>query len=106
AVGGAGVLVYRGARNEVEVARAVARRDDAAGRLDAFDLIVGPQDRVLLASDGAASLRPPGGGEPFGEPRLSEVFIAGSSLAPSEALAKLVDSLVAHGSGAADRDAT
>lgn len=106
AVGGAGVLVFRGARNEIEVARAVARRDEAAGRLDAFDLVVGPHDRVLLASDGAASLRPPAGGEPFGEPKLSEAFLAGSQLAPSEALSKLVDTLVGHGNGAADRDAT
>jgi hypothetical protein len=106
ALGGAGVLVYRGARNEIEIARAVARRDEAAGRLDAFDLIVGAHDRVLLASDGTGSLRPPGGGDAFGETRLNEVFLAGAALPPTEALAKLVDTLVAHGSGAADRDAT
>lgn len=106
ATGGAGALVYRSARREIEIARGVARRDDQASRLDAFEITLLAEDRVLLASDGAGSLRAPVTAEPMSEARLSQVFRDGASLPPSEAVGKIMDALVAHGSGSADRDAT
>jgi serine phosphatase RsbU (regulator of sigma subunit) len=106
AIGGAGALVLRAARQEVEVVRPVGRRDEPSSRLTALDVTLAPDDRLLLASDGAATLRAPQGGEPFGETRFSEAFRTGGTLPPSESLGRLMDALIAHGGGSADRDAT
>jgi serine phosphatase RsbU (regulator of sigma subunit) len=105
ATGGTGVHVYR-ARGEVEVLRATGKRDEAAARLATLDVTLASDDRLLLASDGAASLRAPGGGEPFSDARLADTFRAAGGLPPSESLGRIMDALVAHGAGAADRDAT
>jgi len=106
AIGGTGIHIFRAARGEVETLRGAGKRDDAASRLATFDVTLAPDDRLLLASDGAATVRAPGGGEPFSDGRLADAFRVSSSLPPSESLGRLMDALVAHGGGAADRDAT
>jgi hypothetical protein len=105
-IGGAGAIVFRGPTSEVELVRPVGRRDEAACQPSALDVALGPEDRLLLASDGAAHIRAPGGGEPSGEVRLAESFRTSSTKSPSESLGRLMDGLIAHGGGSADRDAT
>ncbi len=105
AIGGTGVHVFR-ARGEVEILRAAGKRDDAASRLSTLEVTLAADDRLVLASDGAATLRAPSGGDPFTDARLADAFRVSSSLPPSESLGRLMDALVAHGGGMADRDAT
>lgn len=105
AVGGTGVSVHR-ASGEVESVRAAGKREEAAARLATYELTLGVDDRLLLASDGAATVRAAAGGEPFGDGRLTDAFRSTGTLPPSESLGRLMDALVAHGGGSADRDAT
>lgn len=105
AIGGTGVHVFR-TKGTVETLRAAGKRDDAATRLSTIEVTLGLDDRLVLASDGAATLRAPGGGEPFSDARLVDALRVSSTLPPSESLGRLMDALVAHGGGAADRDAT
>src|SRR5262249_48604544 len=60
ALGGTGVSVHR-AGGEVESVRAAGKRDETATRLATYELTLGSDDRLLLASDGAATVRAPGG---------------------------------------------
>ncbi|HZU96104.1 MAG TPA: SpoIIE family protein phosphatase, partial [Planctomycetota bacterium] len=105
AMGGTGVCVYR-AKGDVEVLRAAGKRDETAARIAALEVSLAPEDRLLLASDGTATLRASGGGEPFTDARLADAFRVTGTLPPSESLGRLMDALVAHGGGVADRDAT
>jgi hypothetical protein len=105
AMGGTGICVYR-AKGDVEVLRPAGKRDEMAARITALDVSLAPEDRLLLASDGTATLRAAGGGEPFSDTRLADAFRVTGTLPPSESLGRLMDALVAHGGGVADRDAT
>ncbi|RMG18443.1 MAG: FHA domain-containing protein [Planctomycetota bacterium] len=106
-MGGTGVLHYKAASEEVEVLRPPGRRDEEAARAVSLEAQLRPDDRLLLASDGAGSLRG-SEGRPYGGQRLADRLqtLGPEDLAASDLLARLVGDAVDFAAGAPERDVT
>jgi len=105
ASGGTGALHYRAAEGELTTLRAPGRRDEEAVRAEELEANLGPDDRLILLSDGGGSLRDPGS-EPIGAERVTDLARKLVTLSPRELAKALADELLAYAQGAPDRDAT
>jgi serine phosphatase RsbU (regulator of sigma subunit) len=106
ALGGTGVLHWHAATETVEVIRAPARRDEEAPRSIDVELTLRADDRLLLASDGAGSIRRVGEQEPLGVDRLAQALREAAKEAPREVVARVAAGFDAYVQGTPDRDAT
>jgi len=106
AVGGAGALLYHAATEDVRVLRAPGRRDEEALRPEDHTVVLSPDDRLLLCSDGGGAVRKVGTSDPYGTERLIAAFGEDPKLPAKELLQKLVKGLEAHTASAPDRDGT
>ena len=104
--GGTGVAHYHAATEVIEVVRPPARRDEEAPRTVEHDATLKLEDRLLLLSDGAGSLRRPSDQQPLGADRVREAFGAAALDGPKELLAQVAEAFERHAEGAPDRDAS